>query len=82
VGAGLGLLLQTKLSVELINASAGVYQLLLAGVKGVTLGADFDLDVLFCAPRLNDLSASAPDRRLLIVGMYPFLHNCSPLSDF
>jgi hypothetical protein len=83
VGAGYGLLLlQTKFPIELINAPAGIHQLLLAGIKGVTLRADFNFDVRLRAPRLNNLSASASDCRLLVFGMDPFLHNCSPLPEF
>ena len=69
------LLIQAEFPVELLNASAGVYQLLLACIKGVTLGADFYSDILLCASRLNNLSASALYSRLLIVGMYPLFHH-------
>jgi hypothetical protein len=68
------LFVQAELLVELVDASAGVNQFLLARVKGVTLRADFHFDILLRASRFNNLAASAPDRRLLIVGMDPFLH--------
>jgi len=67
-------LFQAKLLIELINTSTGVYQLLLACIKGVTLGTDLDLDVLLRASRLNNLTASTPYSGLLVIGMYPFLH--------
>jgi hypothetical protein len=67
-------LFEAELLVKLIDPAAGVYQLLLTGIKGVTLGADFYLDILLCAPRFDDLTASAPDSRLLVVGMDPYLH--------
>ena len=67
-------LFEAELLVELINTSAGIYQFLLACIKGVTLRADFNLYVLLCASRLNNLTASAPNSGLLIVGMDPFLH--------
>ena len=56
-------LLQAILLIEAINASAGVNQLLLAGIERVALGANFDLDVLFGGTSLNDLTASTADRR-------------------
>ena len=68
------ILFQTELLVELIHAAAGIDKLLLAGIKGVTLGADFDLDVTLCTAGLNDLSAGAPDSGLLVLGMDALLH--------
>ena len=68
-------LFQAKLLIELINTTAGIDQLLLACIKGVTLGTDLDLDVLLRASRFNNLTASAPYSGLLVIGMYPFLHS-------
>jgi len=68
------LLTQAEFSVELVNASAGIYQFLFACIKGVTLGADFYFDILLRASRFNNFSASALDSRLLVVGMDPFFH--------
>ena len=65
---------KTEFLVELVNTSAGINQLLLAGIKGVTLGADFNLDIFPCAARLNYLAAGATNGRLLVLGMDPFLH--------
>ena len=82
--AGLGariilrLLAKAEFSVEFIDASAGVYQLLLACIKGVTLRAYLDPDILFCASRLNNLAASALNSRLLIVWMYTLFHYVHP----
>ena len=69
------LLIQAEFSVELINASAGVNQLLLARVKGVTLRADLNFDVLPRASRINNLTASALNCRLLIIGMNTVFHH-------
>jgi hypothetical protein len=74
MSAGCLSLVQAKLPVEFVNTPAGVHQLLFAGVKGVTLGTNFNLYVLFSAARFNDFSAGAPNCRLLVVGMEPFLH--------
>ena len=63
------LLVQTELLVELGHASAGINQLLLAGIERVALGANFDLDVLLRGTGLNDLTARASNRRLFVLRM-------------
>ena len=71
-------LLQAELSVELVNATAGVDQLLLAGVEGMALGADLNGDVLLGRASLYHFAAGAADGGLEILGMDAFLHNLSP----
>ena len=66
-------LLQTELLVEAADTSAGVHHLLLAGVEGVTLGADFHLDVLLGRASLDHVAAGTRNGGLLIVGMDAFL---------
>ena len=46
-------LVQAELLVELGHASAGIHQLLLAREEGVTLRADFHLDILLGRTCLN-----------------------------
>ena len=76
------LLVQTELLVEAADTSAGIHHLLLTGVEGVTLRADFHLDILLGRTCLNHITAGASDRSLLIIGMDSFLHcSRSPLSD-
>ena len=76
------LLVQAELLVELRNASAGIHQLLLTREEGVTLRADFHLDILLGRTCLNHITAGASNRSLLIIGMDSFLHcSRSPLSD-
>ena len=76
------LLVQTELLVELGHASAGIHQLLLAREEGVTLRADFHLDILLGRTCLNHITAGSSNRSLLIIGMDSFLHcSRSPLSD-
>ena len=76
------LLVQAELLVELGHASAGIHQLLLAREEGVTLRADFHLDILLGRTCLNHITAGASNRSLLIIGMDSFLHcSRSPLSD-
>ena len=67
-------LLDAVLLVELVNAAAGVDQLLLAGVEGVALGADSHGDVLLGGAGLDDSAASALDGGLLVIGMDSFFH--------
>ena len=69
-----GLLVETELLVEAADTSAGVHHLLLAGVEGVTLGANFYADVLLGGAGLDHIAAGAPDGGLLIVGVEAFLH--------
>ena len=68
------ILLQTKSLVETINTSTGVNQLLLAGIEGVALGADFDTDVLLGRTGSKGVTAGATDRGLFVVGMDAFSH--------
>ena len=65
---------------EAINASAGVYQLLLTREEGVALGANVNDDVLLGGAGLNDIAAGTADRGLLVVGMDALFHVVSPLS--
>lgn len=67
-------LLQTVFSVETVDTSTGVNKLLLAGVERVTLGANFNLDVLFCRTSLNNCTTRASDSSLFVLGMDTFLH--------
>ena len=73
------LLLQAELLVELVHAAAGIDQLLLAGVEGMALGADFYGDVLAGGAGLDDLAAGAADGGTLIVGVNTVLHINNPL---
>ena len=67
-------LLDAVLLVELINAAAGVNELLLAGVEGVALGADLDGDAGAGRTGLDGGAAGALNNGGLIVGMYSCLH--------
>ena len=79
-GADSGVLLQAKSLVEPINASTGIDQLLLAGVEGMALRADFNLDVLLCGTGCENVATGTADRSLFVLGMDTFLHVVSPLS--
>jgi len=69
-------ILHAETLLETVNAAAGIDQLLLAGEEGMAFGANFHTDVLFGRARLDDLTASASDGGLLIVGMDIFSHEC------
>ena len=67
-------LFQAKLLVELVNTAACIDQLLLSRKERVTLGADFNLDILFGRTSLDDLAACTSDSGLLVVWMDSFFH--------
>ena len=68
------LLVEAELLVEAADTATGVHHFLLAGVEGVTLGANFYTDVLLGGAGLNHIAAGAPDGGLLIIGVEAFLH--------
>ena len=59
---------------EAINASAGVYQLLLASKERMALGADIDAQFLLRRAGLKSLAAYATDDRLAVLRMYALFH--------
>ena len=67
-------LLQAKALVEPVNPSTSVNQLLLAGIEGVALGADFNTNVLLGGASRKDVTTRAADRGLFILGVDTFLH--------
>ena len=67
-------LLQAESLVETVNTSTGVNQLLLAGIERVALGADFNSDVLLGGASSKDVTASATNCSLFVIGMDTFLH--------
>ena len=69
------LLFQSEFSVELIDASAGVYKLLLARIEWVAFGTYFYLYVFPCASRFDSFTAGAFDCRLLVIRMYPLFQS-------
>ena len=60
---------------EAIDASAGVNQLLLAGVERVALGADFNAQLLLGGTGDESVAADAGHGNLLILRMDAFLHD-------
>ena len=67
-------LLQAKALVEPVNPSTSVNQLLLAGIEGVALGADFNTNVLLGGTGRKDVATGTTDRGLFVLGMDTFLH--------
>ena len=74
------LFVKAEFLIETADTSASIHHLLLSGKEGVTLGADFNADVLFGRPGFDHVAASTSDGGLRVVGMDAFLHVCSPLS--
>ena len=75
-------LLKTELLIELLNASAGVDQFLLACIEGVTFGANFNRYVFLRRACFNNFAASTPNCGLLVVGMDTFLHYVHLFHEF
>jgi hypothetical protein len=74
------LFVQTKLPIEAADTSAGVHHFLLTSEKGVTLGADFHLNIRPGRAGFDHVATSALDCGWIVVGMNAFLHEFSPLS--
>ena len=74
----IALLIEIETSLESVNASAGVYELLLTGVERMALGANFHLDILLGRLCLDHVAAVACDGRLVQYGMDVLLHANSP----
>ena len=76
------LLLQTcDTLLELVHASASVYELLLAGEKGMAFGADFNGHIALRRTGLIFGTARTFDRAFLVIGMDSGFHRQSFLSD-
>ena len=62
---------------ELVNAAAGIDELLTTRKEGVTLAANIHLHDfhVFRGTRLERLAASADDRHLVVIGMNFGLHD-------
>ena len=63
---------------ELINTSAAVNEFLAAGVEGVALGADFNLELALYGTGLEGLTASAADDAFAVRGMDILFHRATP----
>lgn len=72
------LLCACKTALELIQTSAGIDKLLLAGKERMALGADFNGHIAFGRTSLNLSAASTSDRAFFVFGMESFLHVCTP----
>ena len=66
--------LKTKFLLKAVNASAGIYELLLAREERMALGANFNADIALGRAGLDNFAASTTNRGLLIFRMDSFLH--------
>ena len=65
---------------ELINTSAAVNEFLAAGVEGVALGANFDVDLGLGGTSLDDVAACAGDGAVNVVRMDTLFHSFHLIS--
>ena len=75
-------LLQAEFPIELLYASAGVDQFLLACIEGVTFRANLNRYVLLCRACFDNFAASTPDSGLPVVRMDTFLHYVHLFHEF
>ena len=61
-------------ALKALNTSAGVNQLLLAGVEGMALAANFDVDLRLGVTGVNHVAAGTSDGAVHIVRMDTLLH--------
>mgnify|MGYP003310314482 CR=1 FL=1 len=73
-------LLQIESLVETVDTSTGINQLLLAGIEGMAVAADFHADIGLGGTGLELVTTSALDGGHLIVGMDTLFHFFSPRS--
>jgi hypothetical protein len=64
---------------EPLDAPRRVHQLLFTGEKRMALGADLHVDIRFGGACLQDVTAGAPDLRLMEFGMDTAFHDRFPL---
>ena len=72
------LLVHTETLLETVNTSACINELLLAGVEGVALGADFNSDVLLGGTGLDHVAASTGDGCFNVIGVDSLSHYRAP----
>ncbi len=75
------LLIQIETLLESVNASAGIYKLLLAGKERMALGANFHLDILLGRLCFDYVTAVAGNGCLEQCRMDVLSHQNSPLSS-
>lgn len=65
---------------ELLDAARRVDVSLLTREEGVTIRADFDLDLRLCGSRRETITATTAHRAFNVVGMYILFHVCTWIS--
>jgi len=64
------------------NSSSGIQKFLFPSEKGMTVGADFHMDFLFCTLRLKRRSAGAFYHRVKNLGVHLFFHRMASRLSF
>jgi hypothetical protein len=72
----------SKTLLELINASACINELLLAGIEGMALGADFNVDITNDGMSFHSSTACATNDSGLIFGMNSSFHFYTSFCHF
>lgn len=66
---------------ELVDAAAGVHNLLLAGIEGMAVRAHFDLQVMTqCRARDKYVATAASHIDVFVIGMNAGFHDCLGLT--
>ena len=68
------LLVHVEALLESVNTSAGIDQLLLAGIEGMAIAANFNTDILLGGAYLELVAACALDGSGLVLGMDSLFH--------
>jgi hypothetical protein len=71
---GFGLLKFFVFPAESLDTTCRIHQLLLSGVEGMALGADFHADFLFCGAGGHLIATHATDDCVVILGMNIIFH--------
>jgi hypothetical protein len=73
-------LLAAETLVEALNTSAGIDELLLAGIERMALGANFDVDFRLCAARVDDVATCTGNRALNVLRVNTLFHSFHLIS--
>jgi hypothetical protein len=73
-------LLAAETLIEALNTSAGIDELLLAGIERVALGANFDVDLRLGAARLDHVAAGTGNGAVNVIRVDTLFHSFHLIS--